>query len=160
MSVETYVRAIDYARSIRKSNRETGWPPSVQIMNAYEAAIEILEARRDEHTKELQEQLEATREALEGLLRVRADENIARARAVLLLLLSSTTDRGADTGSSVRPGVASSESYDHRGFSEEKCVRCGWVMGQPPLNCQNDDTPHHFPSQDAQQRAYWGHVDL
>lgn len=39
------------------------------------------------------------------------------------------------------------DPHDHKGYSEEKCVRCGWVMGQPPLNCQNDDTPHRFPSQ-------------
>ena len=26
-------------------------------------------------------------------------------------------------------------------------MRCGWKMGQPALNCQNDDTPHRFPSQ-------------
>lgn len=38
-------------------------------------------------------------------------------------------------------------NHDHKGFSEEKCVRCGWVMGHPPLNCNNDDTPHQFPSQ-------------
>lgn len=31
--------------------------------------------------------------------------------------------------------------------SEKKCIRCGWVMGDPPLNCQNDNTPHKFPSQ-------------
>lgn len=37
--------------------------------------------------------------------------------------------------------------HDDKGFSEEKCLRCGWVMGQSPLNCQNDDTPHVFPSQ-------------
>lgn len=37
--------------------------------------------------------------------------------------------------------------HDNKGFSEEKCIRCGWVMGHPPLNCQNDDTPHVFPSQ-------------
>lgn len=36
---------------------------------------------------------------------------------------------------------------DHKGFSEERCVRCGWVMGHRPLNCQNDNTPHVFPSQ-------------
>jgi len=41
--------------------------------------------------------------------------------------------------------------HDHKGFSEEKCVRCGWIMGRAPLNCMNDDTPHVFPSQ--QQRA-------
>lgn len=33
------------------------------------------------------------------------------------------------------------------GYSEETCLRCGWTMGQPALNCQNDDTPHRFPSQ-------------
>ena len=38
--------------------------------------------------------------------------------------------------------------HDHKGFSEERCVRCGWVMGQPAKNCQNDDTPHRFPSQE------------
>lgn len=39
------------------------------------------------------------------------------------------------------------EDHDHKGFSEEKCVRCGWIMGNAPLNCQNDNTPHVFPSQ-------------
>lgn len=39
------------------------------------------------------------------------------------------------------------ETHDNKGFSEEKCLRCGWIMGQPPLNCNNDDTPHRFPSQ-------------
>jgi hypothetical protein len=42
-----------------------------------------------------------------------------------------------------------SSPHDHKGYSEERCSRCGWVMGSPPLNCQNDDTPHRFPSQDA-----------
>lgn len=37
--------------------------------------------------------------------------------------------------------------HDHKGFSEEKCIRCGWVMGHQPLNCMNDNTPHRFPSQ-------------
>lgn len=37
--------------------------------------------------------------------------------------------------------------HDHKGYSEEKCLRCGWVMGHRPLNCMNDDTPHRFPSQ-------------
>lgn len=37
--------------------------------------------------------------------------------------------------------------HDDKGYSEEQCVRCGWVMGRPALNCQNDDTPHVFPSQ-------------
>lgn len=37
--------------------------------------------------------------------------------------------------------------HDHKGFSEEKCIRCGWVMGHQALNCNNDDTPHVFPSQ-------------
>jgi hypothetical protein len=36
---------------------------------------------------------------------------------------------------------------DDRGFSEETCVRCGWRMGSPPLNCNNDNTPHVFSSQ-------------
>jgi pantothenate kinase-related protein Tda10 len=40
--------------------------------------------------------------------------------------------------------------HDHKGHSEEMCVRCGWVMGHRPLNCQNDDTPHVFPSQEAE----------
>ena len=35
--------------------------------------------------------------------------------------------------------------------SREQCVRCGWVMGTPPLNCQNDDTPHRFLSQMANE---------
>lgn len=37
--------------------------------------------------------------------------------------------------------------YDNKGYSQEKCIRCGWVMGHAPLNCNNDDTPHIFPSQ-------------
>lgn len=37
--------------------------------------------------------------------------------------------------------------HDDAGKSEEKCLRCGWVMGDPPLNCRNDGTPHVFPSQ-------------
>lgn len=37
--------------------------------------------------------------------------------------------------------------HDHKGLSEEKCIRCGWVMGHRPLNCNNDNTPHIFPSQ-------------
>jgi hypothetical protein len=40
--------------------------------------------------------------------------------------------------------------HDHKGHSEEKCVRCGWVMGHRPLNCMNDDTPHVFPSQQTE----------
>lgn len=40
------------------------------------------------------------------------------------------------------------------GYSEETCVRCGWTMGQPPLNCQNDDTPHRFPSSEAENQRY------
>ena len=36
---------------------------------------------------------------------------------------------------------------NHKGYSQETCVRCGWTMGDPPLNCQNDDTPHRFSSQ-------------
>jgi hypothetical protein len=40
--------------------------------------------------------------------------------------------------------------HDHKGHSEEKCVRCGWVMGHRALNCMNDDTPHVFPSQQAE----------
>lgn len=39
---------------------------------------------------------------------------------------------------------------DNKGFSEETCIRCGWVMGMPALNCNNDDTPHVFPSQQAE----------
>lgn len=37
--------------------------------------------------------------------------------------------------------------HNHKGFSAEMCTRCGWVMGSPPLNCQNDDSPHLFPSE-------------
>jgi hypothetical protein len=40
--------------------------------------------------------------------------------------------------------------HDHKGYSEERCVRCGWVMGDRPLNCINNDTPHRFPSQKAE----------
>jgi hypothetical protein len=36
--------------------------------------------------------------------------------------------------------------HDDKGCSEEKCLRCGWVMGSRPLNCNNDNTPHSFPS--------------
>ena len=43
-------------------------------------------------------------------------------------------------------GLPEKTPHDDKGFSEEKCVRCGWVMGNPPLNCQNDDTAHLFPS--------------
>lgn len=42
--------------------------------------------------------------------------------------------------------LAAVAAQDHKGFSEEQCFRCGWVMGRPALNCQNDDTPHRFPS--------------
>lgn len=38
-------------------------------------------------------------------------------------------------------------AHDDHGKSQEMCVRCGWVMGRPPLNCLNDDTAHMFPSQ-------------
>ena len=41
------------------------------------------------------------------------------------------------------------QRHDHKGHSEEMCIRCGWIMGHIPLNCQNDDTPHLFPSQQA-----------
>lgn len=41
----------------------------------------------------------------------------------------------------------SKSHHDHKGYSEEKCVLCGWVMGNKPLNC-NNDTPHVFPSQE------------
>jgi hypothetical protein len=44
----------------------------------------------------------------------------------------------------------SADAQDDRGYSEETCVRCGWRMGSPPLNCQNDNTPHRFPSQQRQ----------
>lgn len=39
------------------------------------------------------------------------------------------------------------QPHDHKGHSEERCIRCGWIMGHPALNCMNDDTPHVFPSQ-------------
>jgi len=39
---------------------------------------------------------------------------------------------------------------DDRGHSEETCIRCGWTMGDPALNCRNDDTPHRFPSQEIE----------
>lgn len=42
---------------------------------------------------------------------------------------------------------------DSKGYSEETCVRCGWTMGQPALNCQNDNTPHCFPSQEQDRQA-------
>ena len=45
------------------------------------------------------------------------------------------------------PPAPPAEPHDHKGHSEEKCIRCGWVMGHCPLNCMNDDTPHVFPSQ-------------
>jgi len=46
--------------------------------------------------------------------------------------------------------VADDAPHDNKGHSEEKCIRCGWVMGMRPLNCMNDDTPHVFPSQEAE----------
>jgi hypothetical protein len=42
------------------------------------------------------------------------------------------------------------QRHDHKGHSEEMCIRCGWIMGHIPLNCQNNDTPHVFPSQQAE----------
>lgn len=48
-----------------------------------------------------------------------------------------------------RDASSAAASTDDKGYSEETCLRCGWTMGQPPLNCQNDDTPHRFPSSDA-----------
>lgn len=39
------------------------------------------------------------------------------------------------------------EQTDNKGYSEETCIRCGWRMGSPAMNCQNNDTPHIFPSQ-------------
>lgn len=42
------------------------------------------------------------------------------------------------------------QPHDHKGHSEERCIRCGWVMGGRPLNCVNDDSPHRFPSQIAE----------
>lgn len=47
--------------------------------------------------------------------------------------------------------MTSVEITDDRGHSEETCLRCGWTMGQPPINCQNDDTPHRFPSAEVQR---------
>jgi hypothetical protein len=44
----------------------------------------------------------------------------------------------------------SADAQDDKGYSEETCVRCGWRMGSPPVNCHNDDTPHRFPSQQRQ----------
>jgi hypothetical protein len=49
--------------------------------------------------------------------------------------------------------------HDDKGCSEEKCLRCGWVMGSRPLNCNIDNTPHSFPStaealRQAEQRGY------
>lgn len=44
-------------------------------------------------------------------------------------------------------------AHDNKGFSEEKCIRCGWIMGHPPLNCNNDNTPHRFPSQQDDRLA-------
>lgn len=46
------------------------------------------------------------------------------------------------------------DAHDDKGFSEEKCLRCGWTMGHAPLNCNNDDTPHVFPSQ-LRPREQW-----
>ena len=42
------------------------------------------------------------------------------------------------------------QRHDHKGHSEEMCIRCGWIMGHIPLNCQNDDSPHIFPSQQVE----------
>lgn len=46
-------------------------------------------------------------------------------------------------------GKIENAATDDKGFSEETCVRCGWRMGSPALNCHNDNTPHVFPSQAA-----------
>lgn len=48
----------------------------------------------------------------------------------------------------IRASSPASEPHNDKGFSEERCLRCGWVMGSPALNCNNDDTPHRFPSQE------------
>ena len=48
--------------------------------------------------------------------------------------------------------------HDHKGHSEERCVRCGWVMGDRPLNCTNNDMPHCFPSQQAEIERLRGEV--
>lgn len=44
---------------------------------------------------------------------------------------------------------------ENRGYSEETCIRCGWRMGNPPLNCQNDNTPHVFPSSAEALEPKW-----
>lgn len=30
----------------------------------------------------------------------------------------------------------------------KRCTRCGWREGDPPLNCNNDDTPHRLKEED------------
>lgn len=42
--------------------------------------------------------------------------------------------------------------FEDKGYSEERCLWCGWTMGNPPLNCNNDDTPHVFRST---LNGYW-----
>ena len=54
------------------------------------------------------------------------------------------------TGADLAAEIA---AHDNKGFSEERCLRCGWVMGSPALNCNNDDTPHRFPSHSPISRS-------
>jgi hypothetical protein len=51
------------------------------------------------------------------------------------------------------------EWLEPNSHSREKCLRCGWVMGSPPLNCQNDDTPHRFASTEAEVEALRAEVE-
>lgn len=59
---------------------------------------------------------------------------------------------GEESASELLPAVGS--------CSQETCVRCGWRMGSSPLNCQNDNTPHVFPSQQAALREVAEKADM
>lgn len=53
----------------------------------------------------------------------------------------------AQKRNAARDDIRRRTPYVNKGYSEETCTRCGWRMGSPPLNCQNNNTPHVFPSQ-------------
>lgn len=76
-------------------------------------------------------------------------DNIVNEEAAVADDINLTTpDKWSDKEMTPLPVLA--RRHDDKGHSEEMCVRCGWVMGMRPLNCQNDDSPHIFPSQQAE----------
>jgi hypothetical protein len=81
-----------------------------------------------------------------GLFVVAASSHDQRTAKLIEAL---TADLDAMEDGPVTPEQHAAVVREDKGYSEETCVRCGWRMGSPPLNCQNDDTPHVFPSQIA-----------